>query len=1027
MNGELVYDIGVAANTATAVITNEKWAGKLRVYPGSETQLVDPAIEAYEGVGESSAYRGTAYILFESLDVTRIQTLPMIEAEVVYTGSQGPLIRSFIQPTVFSVQLAETSCINVYNPITNEVWTVDRNYNYTGSYSYYSGPARLTVFDTATNTFPTTVSYPDLPTSGNYWLPFSNQAELNLMFVLEWGMMLAVCRAYPGLEHNHALYDAATRVYVGNFYDGATDVFRDMHPYGGTLVALDAARNIAVFNYNIYTLTVWQLGENHCPALLINTHVTASLQFSYAGNLVTSDGTIWCARVNTPAWAILSPDTNYSIEYVLADSDEIYFGSQQHQQFAYDASRDAIYYWGATFLDGGNYKNYLKKIDCQTRVMTRLNATAFNTNQGYGAKPMVYDATTDKLQVLLGCSGNGDGGVRFFDPSDGSYTTITIPDTSGSRFRSDIFAYAPGVIWATGALWSGDPTDRCSLNEIRFNALTSIDPTLQSVHEDICAKVGLTAGQQNNTAIASPTVRGYVVTRTGEARTALEPLLQRYSYDCVESDLKIKAVLRGGASAITLTEDDLGADLGEKAGVNKLTVVRQQEAELPREVRVAYPDKDAAYTVGMQYDRRIAGLSKTVEELATTLVLTANEARQFASRYLFGKHSNRLQLTFMTTNRYAWLEPTDVFTVTRGGIQYNVRSVDKTEGSGTITWAGPAEDANVYSQAGAGGTLPTATTGVVGIGFTNLQFLDVPALREQDISFVGPYASAVGYAAGWRGAVLSKSTDFVNYSETGITFGQGSSIGVCGDPIANFYGGNVFDELNTLVVTLYSSSVALSNATSRDAVLAGENHAAYGDEIVGYRLATLIGTNQYRLYGLLRGRAGTEQHMGTHVSGERFVALKPSVLQQLAMTSSEINNVRYFKATTVGHTITQTSAQPFTFTNVGQKCLSPVDLRGSRDASGNITGTFRRRARGAPQWSDSIEIPLNEATERYEVDVWNSTYTTLKRAITGLTSASFPYSSADQTTDFGSNQNPIYVDVYQLNDWGRGFKLRGTL
>ena len=42
----------------------------LRVYPGSEEQLPDPAIEAVEGAGTVPAYRGTAYVVLEELDLT---------------------------------------------------------------------------------------------------------------------------------------------------------------------------------------------------------------------------------------------------------------------------------------------------------------------------------------------------------------------------------------------------------------------------------------------------------------------------------------------------------------------------------------------------------------------------------------------------------------------------------------------------------------------------------------------------------------------------------------------------------------------------------------------------------------------------------------------------------------------------------------------------------------------------------------------------------------------------------------------
>lgn len=42
----------------------------MRVYPGSETQMPDPLIEAVEGAGQVPAYRGTAYVVIENLDLS---------------------------------------------------------------------------------------------------------------------------------------------------------------------------------------------------------------------------------------------------------------------------------------------------------------------------------------------------------------------------------------------------------------------------------------------------------------------------------------------------------------------------------------------------------------------------------------------------------------------------------------------------------------------------------------------------------------------------------------------------------------------------------------------------------------------------------------------------------------------------------------------------------------------------------------------------------------------------------------------
>ncbi|MGR3314005.1 baseplate multidomain protein megatron [Roseovarius indicus] len=56
----------------------------MRVYPGSRDQLPDPKIEAVEGAGTVPAYRGTAYVVIEDLDLTEYgNRVPQFTFEVL--------------------------------------------------------------------------------------------------------------------------------------------------------------------------------------------------------------------------------------------------------------------------------------------------------------------------------------------------------------------------------------------------------------------------------------------------------------------------------------------------------------------------------------------------------------------------------------------------------------------------------------------------------------------------------------------------------------------------------------------------------------------------------------------------------------------------------------------------------------------------------------------------------------------------------------------------------------------------------
>lgn len=62
----------------------------MRTYTGASDQLPDPKIEAVEGAGKVPAYRGTAYVVFEDLDIGRFgNRVPQFSFEVM-RPAQGP-------------------------------------------------------------------------------------------------------------------------------------------------------------------------------------------------------------------------------------------------------------------------------------------------------------------------------------------------------------------------------------------------------------------------------------------------------------------------------------------------------------------------------------------------------------------------------------------------------------------------------------------------------------------------------------------------------------------------------------------------------------------------------------------------------------------------------------------------------------------------------------------------------------------------------------------------------------------------
>lgn len=87
INGKLEFDWSENSNVAADMQSGTK-VGGVKFYYGSTTQLADPTMESFDGVGNVPAYRGTSYMVFNEYDVTESNgACPIVEVEVVANAS----------------------------------------------------------------------------------------------------------------------------------------------------------------------------------------------------------------------------------------------------------------------------------------------------------------------------------------------------------------------------------------------------------------------------------------------------------------------------------------------------------------------------------------------------------------------------------------------------------------------------------------------------------------------------------------------------------------------------------------------------------------------------------------------------------------------------------------------------------------------------------------------------------------------------------------------------------------------------
>ena len=222
------------------------------------------------------------------------------------------------------------------------------------------------------------------------------------------------------------------------------------------------------------------------------------------------------------------------------------------------------------------------------------------------------------------------------------------------------------------------------------------------------------------------------------------------------------------------------------------------------------------------------------------------------------------------------------------------------------------------------------------------------------------YAAASSVSDGWTGAALYVE-DNGALASAGATGRQRSVTGVLAATLLP-RSPHLVDRHSALHVTLASEDFVLDSATMAD-LAQGANRALVGEEVVQFADAEHLGGADWLLTGLLRGRGGTEHHAlaGTD-AGAAFTLLDNRTTEVDEVTLGSGENLA-----AIGLADDEPVVAPIAGAGSSLRPLAPVHGRFSQDSNGSVTLCWTRRARGAWQWSGTVEIPLNEQAENYEV------------------------------------------------------------
>ena len=313
---------------------------------------------------------------------------------------------------------------------------------------------------------------------------------------------------------------------------------------------------------------------------------------------------------------------------------------------------------------------------------------------------------------------------------------------------------------------------------------TPLAPLLKNVIQDLCLRnPRLTAQDIDVTNIpVTDVVQGYALKNRVTLRAALEPLMQAYFLDAVETDGVIRWVKRGGTSVATIVTDHLSARSPDSAPPAPVIKTRIEETALLRELNVRFINVDNEYKVGVGLAKRLSGSAEQIRTIDLPIVLAPDHADAIANTLLFNMWNDREPLRITVSRRYLKYTPTDLVTLNHPELGSLTTRITKMEYHfpQLIVMECTPEDPSIYQ----GFTFPAPVTlekQPVYPSVANLQLfvLDIPVLRDVD-NHPGLYLGAYAISGEYQPGEVYRSPDAVTFDpiiglETAATVGSANT------------------------------------------------------------------------------------------------------------------------------------------------------------------------------------------------------------------------------------------------------------
>jgi len=635
------------------------------------------------------------------------------------------------------------------------------------------------------------------------------------------------------------------------------------------------------------------------------------------------------------------------------------------------------------------------------------------------------------LQVLPTNNPRHFAGVEFYDGSQWQRPNSTIEAVVGAGKTPAHVGTSWYLIRDLNLTLFGDRIPN-------INALVKVSTTW-TVGQSIAAlleRAGFTSDEYDVSTLTM-SMRGYYVLGPTSTQSCLAAIMMTFDIVPYEEDGRLVFVQHKNIAATVIGSDELAAHEYGSDTPRLFSIRPAPERSVPTEIQVHYFNPAKDWQGDMEPARRTGSFADNVAPFESGIVMSPGSAQDLARRLLWTGVANQDVLSVKLPPSRALLREGSVVQVTGHGRTWNVMAnkVDYAH-SGVVSIEGPNDEAAALDFSGStadGGADDSGGPGV--LAALDLVVIDVAPLSDSQVSEPGLYVAAAPTAQSgtWIGAALYESADPDDGTFTLATaLDSSANIGIAPSALGGGVSAYMIDRTNSLDVSITFGPSPVT--VTEEKMLKGSNRLWYGGEIIGFATATLVdaGTNTYRLTNLLRGLRDTEGKIDTHQANEKVVFISSTgaglkfIPQSIALLSSD----RYYRAVvdsgvvddypTVGEFYDANTVRPFMV----------YDVRATRDpndATPDVVVTWRRQTRANVHPMYPNAAPLLESSERYEIDLMDTTGINVSVTHTSTTTTT-TFTTAEVVAAGYSALASISVRVYQIGDFvGRGRERRATV